>query len=366
MSNNFLLILSVLLFAGTASAQTLTCGDIERTKDGLHETKSYPTYTYKANGGTAVIVRQDMRVNADGARSAYELNNHGISYLCDGLTARDDNKWVTTKPCGSLTANAIEQAQIKNDTLYFYNQGPELCIFGFHVEGGRKKVKGCSGTVIGAGQPDATAPLTSVSSPGGPLHYFISATSLTNRDVDVTRRYIDSEQIPFIVIPGRWHHENVRLGDYAYVYSPNALGIKDESLSGPRGSFAIAADTGPRNKFGEGSIALHQMLVFGELRKPPLYQEVAGNSRHPEQSAIFHPYQDRRGGDIRAKSNINQELWHILFAETANKDIQEHSFGASDDGIPNGNVYTEGKKAAALLGGTEHIIACLKSSPYFE
>jgi hypothetical protein len=366
MLNNSSLILGFLLFASTASAQTLTCGNIERAKDGIHESEPFPTFTYKVNGGTAVIVRQDMRVNADGARSAYELNNHGISYLCDGLTARDGNKWVTTKPCDSLTAEAIEQAQIKDGKLHFSDQGPELCIFGFHVEGGRKKVKGCSGTVVGKGHPSATAQLTTVAAPDGSLHYLISATSLANRNVDVTQRYIDSEKIPFFVIPGRWHHENIRLGDYAYVYSPNALGIKDETLSGPRGSFAVAADTGPRNKFGEGSIALHQMLVFGELRKPPLYQKVAGNNRHPEQSAIFHPYQDRRDGDIRAKSNIDKELWHILFAESANKSIQEHSFGISDDGAPNGNVYTEGKKAAALLGGTEHIIACLKKSSYFE
>lgn len=353
------------MYVNSAFSASPICGNIERAEDGVHAGKPYLTYTYTSTEGSAVIVKQDMRVNADGARSAYELNNHGISYLCDGLTAREGANWITRKPCNLLTAEAIASAQIKNNELHFSAQGPELCIFGFHVEGGRKKVKGCSGSVVGGGHGDAKAPLISAPSPNGLLQYFISTTSLVNRHVDVTRRYIDSEKIPFIVIPGGWHHKQVSLGDYAYIYSPSDLKINQETLSGPRGSFAIIADTGPKDKFGEGSIALHQMLVFGKLHSRPAYQKLAKDAHYPEPKLILHPYQDKLDGDIRAKSNINSELWYILFANSANKALDEHSFGITEDGELNGNIYSEGAKAAALLGGPDHIIGCLQDSPHF-
>jgi hypothetical protein len=366
MSHQTILVSLFLLYANSSIGSSLSCGNIERTQDGTHEGMRYPTYTYTTNEGSAVIVRQDMRVNADGARTAYELNNHGISYLCDGLTAREGTNWITQKPCGFLTASAIELGKVSNNELHFSKQGPELCIFGFHVEGGKSGIAGCSGKVVGGGQADAVAPLISVASPAGVLQYFVSTTSLANRSTDVSKRYIDSEQIPFIVIPGRWQHKQISLGDYAYIYSPGELGIKQEALTGPRGSFAIVADKGPQGKFGEGSIALHQMLAFGELRSAPAYQKTANGQRHPETESIFHPYQDRGDGDIRAKGNIDKEVWYIMFAGSANKSLAQHSFSVDRDGLPQGNVYAEGANAAALFGGQDHIIACLKASENFK
>jgi len=365
MSHKTGFILILLMYTNSLIGAPLSCGTIERGKDGVHEGKQYPTYTYTTNEGRAVIVRQDMRVNADGARTAYELQNHGISYLCDGLTAREGSNWITRKPCGTLTANAIELAKIENDELHFSAQGPELCVFGFHVIGGKTGVRGCSGSVVGGGHGGAKAPLVSVASPDGALQYFISMTSLANRTTDVTKRYIDSEQIPFIVIPGRWQHKQISLGDYAYIYSPSEIGVKQEALTGPRGSFAIIADTGPRDKFGEGSIALHQMLAFGELRTAPAYQKTANGKRHPKHASIYHPYQDRGDGDIRAKSNIDKEIWYILFADSTNKMVEEYSYSVGADGAPQGNVHSEGTNAAAVLGGQDHIIACLKDSAQF-
>lgn len=366
MSHQALLVSIFLMYANSSIGSPLSCGNIERAKDGIHEGKPYPTYTYTTNEGSAVIVRQDMRVNADGARRAYELQNHGISYLCDGLTAREGSEWITRKPCGSLTTSAIELGKVSNNEFHFSDKGPELCIFGFHVEGGKSGIGGCSGKVVGGGHASAVAPLISVPSPAGALQYFVSTTSLANRTGDVSKRYIDSEEIPFIVIPGQWQHKQISLGDYAYIYSPGELGIKQEALTGPRGSFAIVADKGPKGKFGEGSIALHQMLAFGELRPAPAYQKTANGQRHPEQASIFHPYQDKGDGDIRAKGNIDKEVWYIMFADSANKSVEQHSFSVGSDGLPQGNVYSEGTNAAALFGGQEHIIACLKDSANFK
>lgn len=308
-----------------------------------------------------------MRVNADGARRAYQVDNHGISYLCDGLTARHGSSFITRNPCASITSSAMKLAEVENNELHFSAEGPELCIFGFDVVGGRKGVPGCrGGSVVGGGHSRAKAPLVLVPSSDVPLHYFVSMTALENKNDDVTKRWIDSERVPFIVIPSVWLYSNIRLGDYAYVYSPGELGIKQEELRGPRGSYSIVADIGPRDKFGEGSIALHQMLVFGELRPAPAYQKTDSGERHPGHASIYHPYRDTGDGDVRAKGNISRDLWYILFPESRNDSIAEHSFSVENTGAPAGNVYTEGRDAAGKLGGHDHIISCLKGSPHFD
>lgn len=359
-------VLSILLCVSTVSANPNDCGKIERGNDGFHEGQPYPTWTYTSDAGKAIIIKQDMRVNADGARTAYEINDHGSSYLCDGLTAFHEGKWITSKPCGELVSKAIEKATIKNDYLHFASEGPQLCIFGFHVEGGKTKVSGCSHVTVGGGHEGAKAPLVSIRTANNSnLQYFVSSTSLRNRGGDVTERYIDSEKIPFIVIPGRWQYEQVFLRDYAYVYSPKKF-IINEVLNEPRGSFAIVADTGPKGKFGEGSIALHQMLAFGKFLRPPPYQKVGKNDKHPNQAMIYHPYQDTDGGDIRAKSNIDDKLWYILFPGSGDKSINKHTFMENSENVSNGNVQLQGEKAANQMGGIDNIISCLKESDYFK
>jgi len=87
--------------------------------------------------------------------------------------------------------------------------------------------------------------------------YYVSKTSLENPGFDPAdpRRYIDASTIPYVVLPGSRYQQftqaaNIRLGDLAAVYN-----IKTGKLS-----FAIFADTGPRTKLGEGSIALAESL----------------------------------------------------------------------------------------------------------
>jgi hypothetical protein len=87
--------------------------------------------------------------------------------------------------------------------------------------------------------------------------YFVSATTLTQQgaaraDGCAPERYIDAEQVPYFVLPGRaFGHVNV--GDVIVGY------IKLGALE--RLVFGIAADTGPFDQFGEGSIAFNQQLL---------------------------------------------------------------------------------------------------------
>jgi hypothetical protein len=88
--------------------------------------------------------------------------------------------------------------------------------------------------------------------------YFLSATTLvddkapTRPDGCRPKHYIDSEQIPFIVLP-RGGFGKVGIGDVAIVRMES--GGKSELI------YAIAADAGPARRIGEGSIALNQILL---------------------------------------------------------------------------------------------------------
>ena len=88
--------------------------------------------------------------------------------------------------------------------------------------------------------------------------YFISSTTLEARtppraDGCGPKRYLDSEVVPFVVLP-KGGFGKVRVGDIAIVQH------KDKVV------YAIVGDAGPATKLGEGSIALNAMLLgkFGE------------------------------------------------------------------------------------------------------
>lgn len=64
---------------------------------------------------------------------------------------------------------------------------------------------------------------------------------------------VDSNSIPFVVIPGKWNR-GIKLGDVCHVQY------------GSKVVAAIVADIGPQRKVGEGSIALHRLLGFERVR----------------------------------------------------------------------------------------------------
>jgi hypothetical protein len=81
--------------------------------------------------------------------------------------------------------------------------------------------------------------------------YYISTTSLENKKCDRRdpRRYVNSESINFVVLPGRLGL-GTKLGDLTVAIRP-ANGAT---------AFAIYGDVGPARKIGEGSIALANAL----------------------------------------------------------------------------------------------------------
>ena len=89
--------------------------------------------------------------------------------------------------------------------------------------------------------------------------FYVSMTSLedTTKAVTDPRRYVNSEEIPYIVLPPALKGPGkAKLGDLAVVIN------KKKGKS----SFAIFADVGPKTKLGEGSIALAAAL---DVKKNP-------------------------------------------------------------------------------------------------
>src|SRR6202022_939083 len=87
--------------------------------------------------------------------------------------------------------------------------------------------------------------------------YLISATTLkkasqTRADGCRPQRYLDSERVPFFVLPAE-KFEGIELGDITVGFLRTA--------SGTRTVYGIAADTGPYDHFGEGSIAFNNTLL---------------------------------------------------------------------------------------------------------
>lgn len=83
--------------------------------------------------------------------------------------------------------------------------------------------------------------------------FYISTTSLQDSVKDRTNptRYVDSESIPFFVLPGNSTF-GAALGDFGVAINP----------ANKKMSACIFADNGPKGKIGEGSIALAAALAI--------------------------------------------------------------------------------------------------------
>src|SRR5215471_18124773 len=162
---------------------------------------------WKLGGGSAVFFVAGMTIDADGSPRAYHPDNTGLDDL---ENARGDGGWA--------------------------------------------------GIVLRDGEPVVQGP--SDPAPG----YYVSQTSLedwTKRASDPSR-YVDSEKIPFIVLPGDVARmAGARVGDFAMV----------RNLRNGRSCPAIFADMGPG--LGEGSIALARALgINPDARRGGTYRGV--------------------------------------------------------------------------------------------
>lgn len=139
--------------------------------------------------------------------------------------------------------------------------------------------------------------------------YYISQTSLFDKTKQRTdpARYVNGGAIPYIVLPaepGLIESGRARLGDFAVV-----VNARNRLMT-----FAIFADQGPRDKIGEGSIALAELLQI--------------------------PSSPKTGG-------VDGDIIYVVFPGSGNgqpRTAQE--------------IHREGERAFNLWGGPRRLAAC--------
>jgi len=89
--------------------------------------------------------------------------------------------------------------------------------------------------------------------------FYVSSTSLQDPTYARTnpKRYVDAETVPFIVLPGG-KLGTAKLGDYAMIFNTNTK----------QSTGAIVADSGPRGKLGEVSIATATAMLGAAHASP--------------------------------------------------------------------------------------------------
>lgn len=160
---------------------------------------------WKLNEKPVIIFKAKMSIDADGSPQAYNPQNTGLDYL--GNAGHSGNWWALVTDNGNSSGNPIIQKE-------------------------------------------------SDPAPG----FYISTTSLQDESFGVKdpNRYVNSSEIPFFVLPKlAMTTGDIKLGDLGIIHN----------LNNNQTSFAIFADTGPKNKIGEGSIKLAENLGLNSSPK---------------------------------------------------------------------------------------------------
>jgi len=112
--------------------------------------------------------------------------------------------------------------------------------------------------------------------------FFVSTTSLEDHSLAASnpRRYVNSGQIPFVVLPSKPKFSPAQmLGDLFVVFNEKSSKM----------TWALYADVGPANQIGEGSIALNTALgLSGDCQRGGTEEEIIAMIYFPG-SAIGWP-----------------------------------------------------------------------------
>lgn len=183
-----------------------------------------PVKIFRDVSSNAIAFASQMQVNTDGAPDSYHQNDIGITHICNGISVGSACTWK---------AQCLPEYRQARDQAF---KGPQkICFFGMAADE--------HGVPLIQGENDPR--------PG----YFVSTTALKQpgRDVRTPQAQLDSNTVSFAVIPGRWNktgQPGPRLGDFGVAWR----------RSSDKLAYFVVGDTGPNNKLGEGSVALHQSL----------------------------------------------------------------------------------------------------------
>lgn len=336
-----LLAISIVLCPMLATAD---CGTPIQLK-GSHEN---PLRGLRFADGS-VAVRAPMAVNPDGAKSSYTVDDRGFTYVANGLA-----RWRLGKreKCDAACVRDFKAAEKSG----FGAGSAEFCVFAMEVESitkGRDRERCTRGYVIGNGKGRLVAGDMLPTVTGATLQSYVSTTSLKHIEGGASK-YLDSEKLPVLV------SNDVKLLGRVVVVSG----------AGFQRTTAVIGDVGPA--FGEGSIALHQMLRYGKLMDQklgpiPLSERCGASERSLQAPFQSRPdggasdlcrsgHMARTGSDIRAYSGIGAKLDYVILGAAQYK-IEGRTIHEA--------VSTESlNRLVASAGYTEEkihsMLACLK------
>lgn len=338
---------ALLLAAQVAGAQP-DCGRpgtmAVKTADGRGITTT-PTRVF-ADGSIAVRAR--LAVNPDGGVASYTTGDAGFTYIANGL-----DRW-SAGATSSCQAGGCRPDFLKAEQMGFGPGSPAFCVYAIEVEpfteGGQRTACGRGKWVVGNGLGKPRPGPVVEGLAGQPVQTYRSMTSVTHRQGGETR-YLDAEALPIAVAPAA-----ELLGKLVWVGG-----------AGFTPTLALIGDRGPA--FGEGSIALHQLLRTGSVtrQKPgpiPLEQRCG-----PGELGLKPPFVSRPGGgsadrckpgrqpttpsDVRAYQGIDAVLDHVILGRA---DLPRKGLAMQDE------VSLQALAAAAAAYTPERIqqmLACL-------
>ena len=297
----------------------------------------------------SIAVRARLAVNPDGGPASYTVGDHGFTYLQNGMSRWNGNQ---TQSCDATCVADFAQAA-KAD---FGPGTPMFCVFGMEVEAlaAGQSPKSCKKGYVagnGMGRPKMGGLLETVA--GEKIQAYFSATSLRHL-VDGEARYLDAESLPVAVTP-----TTDLLGKVVWIGG-----------AGYKPTWAVIADSGPA--FGEGSIALHQLLRYGKVSSQKPGPIPVAKRCGPEELNLKAPYVSRpdakndrckpgrtasSGSDIRAYTGINEMLDFVILG----KDLL-----AKKGGVIQSEVTQEALQAAVSAYSEQRIqqmLSCLPKEP---
>uniref|UniRef100_UPI003F49A8F6 hypothetical protein n=1 Tax=Cupriavidus yeoncheonensis TaxID=1462994 RepID=UPI003F49A8F6 len=322
--------LAVLQVGQVAAADgNATCPKFSEQKieDPEHHTDRFAAF----NGGTVALVSV-LLVDADGAATAYHPKGNGIDSLCNAVAPIVNGQCVAfvKGQTDKLCYDTVEEAQRVN---WVRASSPPMCIFGF--EAPSKQWGGNYGSgeleVQGDNEP----------APG----YFRSTTgfSLKPKKGEKTRQYVRADTVPYVAVPAKY-----TAGEEVALKGGAALVVQVRT---GREVLAIVGDTKKKDRLGEVSIAVAQLMEHPNLQDPvPLT---------PKQLETMHgieaPYTVTNDGVVRAKINPTAGPYMIFtFGKAAGK-VKTLELSA---------VRKLARDALTKFGGQGSLVACAKQ--FFE
>lgn len=229
--------------------------------------------------GNAMAIRSPLEVNPDGTAASYTEGDHGFTYIANGL------RRVKTGNCNPGAASVeCRRLFLEAEKARFVKGTEAFCSFAIEVdplEPGGATTACEDGKLLGNGygQPRRGNPLRTVANVD--ITPYVSATALKHK-VGGEVVSVDSATVPTFVIPKR--DSRFQIGQLAAVRS---------TAHPDRWFYAVAADKGPPSKFGEGSIALNQLLHDGKIHPTQAPGPVPREMRCELEDSLRPPFQSK-------------------------------------------------------------------------